>query len=115
MDEFYEELYKVFIKVNDKNEVVEVNSSAFLTDTDGWIEVDVGAGDKYHHAQNHYFPESIHYESTGAPRYKWNGTNVEVQPDVEVLVSEPTISTPSVQKMYSDIQYISMMTGISLE
>ena len=31
--------YKVLVRVDDAGRVVEINSSAFVTDTDGWVEV----------------------------------------------------------------------------
>lgn len=61
--------YIVYVKPNSKGYITAVNSSAFLTDTTDWVEIDSGYGDKYHHAQGNYFPE---YISTmgGAYRYK---------------------------------------------
>lgn len=65
----FENLYIVYVKPNSDSYITDVNSSAFLTDTTGWIEIDSGYGDKYHHAQNHYFPERITTDG-GAYRYK---------------------------------------------
>lgn len=31
--------YKVLVRVDDAGRVVEINSSAFITNTDGWVEV----------------------------------------------------------------------------
>lgn len=61
--------YIVYVKVNDSGYITAVNSSAFLTDTTGWVEIDSGYGDKYHHAQGHYFSEPI-YTMGRAYRYK---------------------------------------------
>ena len=61
--------YIVYVKLNSEGYITEVNSSAFLSDTTGWAEIDSGYGDKYHHAQNNYFPEPI-YSMGGACRYK---------------------------------------------
>ena len=61
--------YIVYVKPNSNSYITAVNSSAFLTDTTGWVEIDSGYGDKYHHAQGNYFPESI-YTDGGAYRYK---------------------------------------------
>lgn len=60
--------YIVYVKVND-GYITAVNSSAFLTDTTDWIEIDSGYGDKYHHAQGNYFPMPIITDG-GAYRYK---------------------------------------------
>lgn len=61
--------YIVYVKANSNGHITAVNSSAFLTDTAGWVEIDSGYGDKYHHAQGNYFPEFIFTEG-GAYRYK---------------------------------------------
>lgn len=55
----YIEEIKVYIKVNENNEITEVNSEVFIKDFDQWIYIDKGVGDKYHHAQNHYFNRPI--------------------------------------------------------
>ena len=61
--------YTVYAVPDKNNYITAVNSSAFLRDTTGWTEIDSGYGDKYHHAQGNYFPESIFTEG-GAYRYK---------------------------------------------
>jgi hypothetical protein len=61
--------YIVYVKPNSNGYITAVNSSAFLTDTTGWVEIDSGYGDKYHHAQGNYFPEFIIMDS-GVYRYK---------------------------------------------
>ena len=61
--------YIVYVKPNFSGYITAVNSSAFLTDTTGWTEIDSGYGDKYHHAQGNYLPESIITDG-GAYRYK---------------------------------------------
>lgn len=62
--------YKVFIKTNPNNEITAVNSSAFLTNTEGWIEIDSGTGDKCRHAQNNYFDKPLTDEN-GLYNYKF--------------------------------------------
>lgn len=62
--------HEVYIKTNENNFIVAVNSSAFLDDTSDWVKIDEGYGDKYHHAQGNYFDEPIIIES-GVYRYKY--------------------------------------------
>ena len=57
--EFEMHPYKVLVRVDDAGRVVEINSSAFVTDTDGWVEIDSGLGDKYHHAQGNYLESPL--------------------------------------------------------
>lgn len=67
----------VYVKHNENSYITAVNSSAFLTDTTEWVEIDRGTGDRFHHAQGNYFPESI-MTMGGAYRYKLvNGKAVE--------------------------------------
>lgn len=73
--------YIVYVKTNSNGYVTAVNSSAFLTDTTGWVEIDRGYGDRCHHAQGNYFPQSI-FTDGGAYRYKLvNKKPVECTPE----------------------------------
>lgn len=39
--------YTVYAKTDDRNIIIAINSSAFLTDTTNWMEIDEGEGDRY--------------------------------------------------------------------
>ena len=65
----FENPYIVYVKPNENSYITAVNSSAFLTDITGWVEIDRGNGDKYHHAQGNYFEKPI-YTDGGAYLYK---------------------------------------------
>lgn len=54
-----QENYIVYICADQQGRITSINSSAFLLDSGGWIQVDQGLGDRYHHAQKHYFPGSL--------------------------------------------------------
>lgn len=58
----------VYIKHDEQNRITAVNSSAFLFSVDGWVQIDEGRGDKYHHAQGNYFPDTLTDEN-GVYRY----------------------------------------------
>lgn len=64
-----EQPYKVLVRVDDAGRVVAINSDAFVTDTDGWVEIDSGYGDRYHHAQGNYLPLPM-MDERGVFRYK---------------------------------------------
>ena len=82
--------YIVYIKTGDANRITTVNSSAFLTDTTGWVEIDRGYGDKYHHAQGNYFPLPI-ITLGGAYRYKLvDGKPLECTAE-EIAAQEDTL------------------------
>ena len=90
--------YKVYIVIDGKNRIVSVDSSAFISDTTGWLQIDEGAGDRYHHAQGNYFKKPI-YDDRGIPRYahvpdgspKWRErTKEEMDADYVPPVSKPS-------------------------
>lgn len=64
-----ENMISVFVKTDESGCITEVNSSVFLSSTDGWTKIDEGTGDRYHHAQGNYLPLPI-YTEDGFPRYK---------------------------------------------
>lgn len=79
MDEILQaQPYKVFVLVDAAWRVVDINSDAFIADTDGWVEIDSGWGDKYHHAQGNYLPGPL-MDIRRIPRYmarpvaEWQG------------------------------------------
>ena len=61
--------YIVCAKADDQNRITAINSSAFIPDPSGWVEIDSGYGDKYHHAQGNYFDNPI-MDERGIKRYK---------------------------------------------
>ena len=70
MDEIMmEQPYKVLVRVDSAGRVAEINSSAFVTDTAGLVEIDSGWGDKYYHAQGNYLPGPL-MDERGVYRYK---------------------------------------------
>ena len=87
-------MIKVYVKVNEENYITDINSSIFLADTDGWIEIDEGEGDKYSHAQNHYLDKPI-VDEQGRYNYKLvDGEVVEVaeedKPEVKPIEPQPS-------------------------
>lgn len=60
--------YKVYVKTDTAGCIIDVNSDAFLTSFDNWIEIDSGGGDKYHHAQGNYFEKPL-TDDRGIYRY----------------------------------------------
>jgi hypothetical protein len=111
--------YIVYAKINDSGYITAVNSSEFLTDTTGWIEIDSGYGDKYHHAQGNYFPECIITEGS-AYRYKLVGGKVIECTAKEIAEQEKAIqdlinSQPSQNDLIeAQIMYTAMMTDTLL-
>lgn len=51
--------YKVYVMIDDSGRIVAVDSDAFIADINGWVQIDKGHGDRYHHAQGNYFAKPI--------------------------------------------------------
>lgn len=84
------EEYIVYVKTDDAGYITEVASSGFLTDTEGWTEIDRGSGERYYHAQPFYLPDHILTES-GVWRYKLsNGVPVECSAE-EIAAQEAAL------------------------
>lgn len=102
--------YIVYIKTDTENRIISINSSAFLFDTTGWIQIDEGIGDKFHHAQGNYLEKGL-VDEHGRYNYRYvDGQVVEI-PETEkppVPESEPPLEL----RNRADIDYIGMMTGV---
>lgn len=61
--------YRIYVKTDSDENITAVNSSAFLTDTTGWMQTDEGSGDKYVHAQGNYFDKPL-TDANGCYNYK---------------------------------------------
>lgn len=87
---------KVYVKIDEQNRIIEINSDNFINDISNWIQIDEGQGDKYLHAQNNYFPLPI-IDDRMIYRYKLvDGVPVErTQEEIDADYVEPEI--PEVQ------------------
>lgn len=91
-----EDKYTVYVRTDEAGRIIEVNSSAFLADTVGWIAIDKGYSDKYHHAQNNYFSKPL-YDEHWCANYKLeNDTIVErTEEEKEVEISSRAKPLPT--------------------
>ena len=76
MGKFERRKSKVFIKLNNSNFIIDVNSDVFIKDKTGWIQIDEGQGDKYSLAQSHYFEQPLIRED-GKFNYKFENMQVK--------------------------------------
>ena len=106
--------YIVYVKTNSNGYITAINSSAFLSDTTGWIKIDEGYGDKYHHAQGNYLDKPIINER-GIYCYKLVDGVVEEhsQEEMDVDVTEETPS--QMDRIEAQVTYTAMMTDTLLE
>lgn len=109
--------FKVYVKTNNKDYIVSVNSDGFLKDASGWIEIDEGIGDVFYLAQNNYFLKPIMTEG-GAYRYRMVGREA-VECSKEEIEAQENELLPSTQPSQLDIieaqvTYTAMMTDTLL-
>ena len=87
----------VYIKTDSNSNITDINSDVFINDTDGWIKIDEGIGDKYTHAQGNYLSNGLTTEN-GIYRYKYIDNKViektyeEIQNETENNNNETEIS-----------------------
>lgn len=112
-----EEPYIVYVRADEEGRVAEVNSSAFVKDAAGWTAVDEGYGDKYRHAQGHYFPLSL-YDADGCANYKLeNGApalRTQQEKAAELAARGPGAPT-QIDRVEAQAVYTAMMTDTLLE
>lgn len=110
--------YIVYVKPNSDGYIAAVNSSAFLTDTTKWVEIDSGYGDKYHHAQNNYFEKPI-MTMGGAYQYKLMDSKAMECTAEEItkqeLKNKPIEKPSQLDIIEAQVTYTAMMTDTLLE
>ena len=111
--DFIQQNYEVYVKIDKKNRIIAINSSAFLENNESWIKIDEGLGDKYHHAQNYYFDKPI-YTADGVPRYKLVDGKAVERTTEEIQADVPEPQPTELEKLRADIDFLSIMTGVSL-
>lgn len=102
--------YIVYVKINSKRYITEVNSSEFVTNATGWMKIDEGYGDKYHHAQGNYFPDSI-YTMGGACRYKLTDDDKAVECTAEEIAEQEEANKPVPVPTTDDV--LNALLGVS--
>ena len=85
--------YIVYIRIDDQSRVLEINSSAFLADTTGWMQIDEGWDDRYHHAQGNYLDGPL-YDDNGIPRYKLDRGRVVERTEEEIAADLAAMPAP---------------------
>lgn len=75
--------YGVYALVDAEGRVMAINSDAFLTDLNGWVCIDEGYGDRYHHAQGNYLDGPL-YDERGICRYKIADGKIALRTQAEI-------------------------------
>lgn len=104
----FENPYAVYVRTDPAGYITAVNSSAFVTDTEGWTEIDRGFGDRYAHAQGNYFPKPI-LTDRGVCRYKLvEGKSVECTPEEISAQEEARKPKPIAPRNIVEGEYITL-------
>lgn len=70
-----EQPVKVYIEIDNDNNIVKVFSSDFEKPTNTSIKIDEGFGDKFRHAQSHYFDKPL-MNDDGSYNYAFIGGKI---------------------------------------
>lgn len=116
MDEIMQEPYKVLVRTDEFGRITAIDSDAFLKDTTGWIYVDEGYGDKYHHAQGNYLDKFL-MDERGIYRYKLvDGVIVErTQEEMDSDYVEPEAQPTDAERIAQLEEQNVMLTECLLE
>ena len=92
------EKIKVYIKIDQNGTIIDINSSIFLNNIEGYIKIDEGSGDRYAHAQGNYLEKGLVDES-GRYNYKFEDDKILELTDEEknALFKKPE-AAPSKQE-----------------
>ena len=110
--------YTVYAKTNENGIITAINSSAFLSDTTNWTEIDAGEGDKYHHAQNNYLDKPI-IDENGIYNYKLIDSKAVLRSDedkaaeTEKIQNHQKISEVKQQLLELDLQAVRPLRAIA--
>ena len=89
---------KVYAKINENNIITDINSSIFLNNVEGYIQIDEGSGDRYAHAQGNYLEKPLVDES-GRFNYKFeDGKVLELTEEEKNTLFPKTEAAPSKQE-----------------
>lgn len=111
------EKYDVYVKTDQSARIIEVNSSAFISDASGWTKIDEGAGDKYHHAQGNYFDLPL-YDKTGCANYKLVNGKPQLRTadeKAQEIAARPAPEPSQLDRIEAQSTYTAMMTDTLLE
>lgn len=89
---------KVYIQTDSNKTVIAINSSIFLQDTTGWIEIDEGNGDKYSHAQSQYLEKGL-VDEKGRFNYKYDTELMELTEAEKEILFPPAPILPTPEEM----------------
>lgn len=109
-----EEKTKVFVKIDEKQRIIAINSGFFIADLDGWTEIDEGSGDKYEHAQNNYLNKPLFNEFYAA-NFKFMGGKIEERTAEEKEADRPDLGKTEMETLKEEIQSVKKIEDSKVE
>ena len=113
-----EQQYIVYVRIDEQNRITAVNSSAFLDNVTGWVEVDSGYSKEHRHAQSMYFPKTLADERF-IYRYKLvddkpvERTQEEMDADYVPPVDKPT-SEERIAQLEEELAAAKILLGLEV-
>lgn len=95
-------MYRVYIKVNESGYITAINSSAFMSDTTDWVEINSGNGDRFRHAQGNYLNKPIK-DGLGRYNFKYVNDVVSEVPEADKPEVEPS-NSPSAEERLTELE-----------
>ena len=96
---------KVYAKVSEDGRVLDINSDDFIHDLTGWVEIDQGTGDKYHHAQGNYLPGPL-IDQRGLALYKLEGGKIIPRTEKEIKAGYSPATVVTIPKQIAAIMAV---------
>lgn len=94
--------FSVYVKVDETGRVIDINSSAFLSDSAGWVEIARGVGDKFQHAQGNFLPKALY--SMGIPVYKMEMGEIKERSNDEIRADIKSPEKTEIEKRIETIE-----------
>lgn len=94
--------FSVFVKVDESGRIIDINSSMFLKDPSGWVEVARGDGDSFQHAQGNYLPKPIF--NMGIPVYKMEMGEIKERSEEEIRADIKAPEKTEIEKRIETIE-----------
>ena len=111
-----EERYTVYVRTDEQENIIEVNSSMFLKDAAGWRAIDEGTTDQYRHAQGNYFANPL-FDMQGCANYTLADGAPRLRTEEEKaaqLAARPASEPTQLDRVEAQATYTAMMTDTLL-
>ena len=96
-------MFDVFVKVDSEGRIINISSSMYIDDTEGWTLIDSGMGDKYQLAGGNYFNKPIR-NIMGIPVYKMEMGEIRERSEEEIRADIKAPEKTEIEKRIETIE-----------